>query len=560
MKRLGLNSQGHLEIYIGTVLTALLACFGCTTPQIDGVLLETQLQAGQRSIAEATKLEAERFAKNEFDRAGKLLALAHKAHEEKELAQSAEFGYQAELTAQVAAAKARQHQAQQNLVNTREQQYEKNIQIFQHELEIERIRHDITKIELANALKAVQRSEHKAGTLSTDISELNDSLRRMELRLPLSEAELLVHIAQQNYSGIAATAEHERAASTIAHAFSLIVRGEFTEAEKVTTDAQNQANGLYELAIKKRNTEIDAKRGAQIAIAKAEWMMERAQHLNGNRHAPQQFKKANSHLKRAKLHLGENQYEQARSSTEQAQKNADETVAISEIAEYRQRAQREWDAITAEAEQVINSLKAEIAHQAKTQVPNLEPQLYKLAVSAFATAQAALKNKDYAGAKNAVAESSDYLQRAIANAQAKGSIKANLLTASKRIANASVIEQKDDVLIRINGALFATGSTQLNKQFFPTFTQLAKVLQTNDFRSYTVRIEAHTDTTGPAGVNQNISVGRAKAVKEFLISEGGIDEKRLTAIGLGETQPITTNGKYMKTQNSRIDIIIKIQE
>ncbi len=558
--RLGRNLQVCFEIYIVIFLIALLAFFGCAAPEIDDVLLETQLQGAQRSIAGATALEAERFAGEEFVRAIKLLSLAREAQEHQDIAQSAEFAYQAELMAQIAAAKARQQQAQQYLVSTREQQYQEIIKAHQHELDIERIRHEITKVELANALKTITSLEHRTNVLSTDISELNDSLRRMELRVLLTEAELLVNIARETHPALEVTADYERAQATIVLAVNLIARAEFTEAEKATTDAQKQANGLYELAIKNRTTETEAKTAARIAIAKAESIVERAQYLNANQHAPQQFQQASTHIQRAKRHMDENQYESAHTRAEQAQKSADDAVAIALLAEYRQQAQSELEALAAEAQQVVNTLKAEIAQQAKTQVPQLELQLYKLATAAFATAEAALLDKDYSAAIEAAAESNDYLQRAIENLRAKNSKKVNLLTAAKRIANASIIELKNGVLIRISGNLFAIGSTQLNNRFFATFTQLAKLLQMESFSSYPVRIEAHTDTIGAADVNQNISHGRAKSVQEFLIAEGRVDEKRLTAIGLGETQPIATDGESPEVQNSRIDIIIKTQE
>lgn len=50
-------------------------------------------------------------------------------------------------------------------------------------------------------------------------------------------------------------------------------------------------------------------------------------------------------------------------------------------------------------------------------------------------------------------------------------------------------------------------------------------------------VEGHTDQTGPSERNQVESYQRALAVRQILISEYGFDENRITAIGMGETEP-----------------------
>ncbi len=50
-------------------------------------------------------------------------------------------------------------------------------------------------------------------------------------------------------------------------------------------------------------------------------------------------------------------------------------------------------------------------------------------------------------------------------------------------------------------------------------------------------VEGHTDQTGPSDRNQIESYQRALAVRQILISEFGFDESRVSAIGLGETEP-----------------------
>lgn len=52
-------------------------------------------------------------------------------------------------------------------------------------------------------------------------------------------------------------------------------------------------------------------------------------------------------------------------------------------------------------------------------------------------------------------------------------------------------------------------------------------------------IEGHTDQKGNSEQNQIESYQRALAVRQYLIGELGFDETRVTAIGLGESEPIS---------------------
>ena len=55
-----------------------------------------------------------------------------------------------------------------------------------------------------------------------------------------------------------------------------------------------------------------------------------------------------------------------------------------------------------------------------------------------------------------------------------------------------------------------------------------------------VRVEGHTDATGPAEYNLALSRRRAEAVRDALV-EGGVEASRLSVAALGEEQPIASN-------------------
>ena len=85
---------------------------------------------------------------------------------------------------------------------------------------------------------------------------------------------------------------------------------------------------------------------------------------------------------------------------------------------------------------------------------------------------------------------------------------------------------------------FAFDSTAITSASADLFSNAVDVLQRNP--GITVELDGHTDSIGAEAYNQGLSVRRAQAVKDHLVSEG-IDASRFTVKGFGETQPIASN-------------------
>lgn len=54
----------------------------------------------------------------------------------------------------------------------------------------------------------------------------------------------------------------------------------------------------------------------------------------------------------------------------------------------------------------------------------------------------------------------------------------------------------------------------------------------------TVTIEGHTDAAGSDAYNRTLSRERARAVRDYLVREHGIDGTRLRTVGFGEDRPV----------------------
>ena len=102
--------------------------------------------------------------------------------------------------------------------------------------------------------------------------------------------------------------------------------------------------------------------------------------------------------------------------------------------------------------------------------------------------------------------------------------------------------------------LFDTGSDRLKPESAAAIQAVAKGLQAST--SLKVLIEGHTDATGDAARNIDLSKRRADAVKAMLVAQFGIATDRLTTAGLGAGKPIDGNDTPLgRAQNRRVEFV-----
>ena len=104
--------------------------------------------------------------------------------------------------------------------------------------------------------------------------------------------------------------------------------------------------------------------------------------------------------------------------------------------------------------------------------------------------------------------------------------------------------------------LFDINSSVLRTRALPTLNQIADVL--NRYPDAKVIVTGYTDSTGTEEYNLKLSRRRAESVKNYLISRG-VDPARITAVGLGESDPIDTNQTAEGRQrNRRVEFFVKL--
>ena len=104
------------------------------------------------------------------------------------------------------------------------------------------------------------------------------------------------------------------------------------------------------------------------------------------------------------------------------------------------------------------------------------------------------------------------------------------------------------------GILFDFQSAVIKPESYAVVKDIANVLKEN--ASIRVKVIGHTSSDGDDKANMELSVKRAAAVKELLISEFGLDAARFESEGKGETQPVADNkSKEGKVLNRRVEFI-----
>jgi outer membrane protein OmpA-like peptidoglycan-associated protein len=122
--------------------------------------------------------------------------------------------------------------------------------------------------------------------------------------------------------------------------------------------------------------------------------------------------------------------------------------------------------------------------------------------------------------------------------------------------NVGVIRDGDRLIVRMpQDLLFDVDSTYVRPDLQRDLGVVAQSLL--DYPDSTVEVVGHTDNTGSASYNQDLSERRARSVAGILISDG-VPARRIAAYGRGEDQPIASNyTPEGRQQNRRVEIIIR---
>ncbi|WP_339509820.1 OmpA family protein [Pseudomonas sp. RL_15y_Pfl2_60] len=114
------------------------------------------------------------------------------------------------------------------------------------------------------------------------------------------------------------------------------------------------------------------------------------------------------------------------------------------------------------------------------------------------------------------------------------------------------------LIITLGDVLFDAGHADLKASANRTILKVVQFLQLNPRRI--VRIEGYTDSSGDDAQNLELSRARAQSVADVL-TDLGVDSKRISVKGLGESFPVAENASVKgRAQNRRVEIVFSDEQ
>lgn len=113
----------------------------------------------------------------------------------------------------------------------------------------------------------------------------------------------------------------------------------------------------------------------------------------------------------------------------------------------------------------------------------------------------------------------------------------------------------NDLVLRLTGLKFDVGSAEIKDDMMPLLDKVVEIVQMDNKARLVV--EGHTDASGDAATNLQLSDKRAYSVMMYLRTATGMSADRIKAMGYGSEKPIASNDTSEgRAKNRRNDIVI----
>ena len=100
---------------------------------------------------------------------------------------------------------------------------------------------------------------------------------------------------------------------------------------------------------------------------------------------------------------------------------------------------------------------------------------------------------------------------------------------------------------------FEFNSSKLSPSAVRQLTELGQALASQQLSTGAFEISGHTDSSGSATYNKNLSLKRAKSVELYLLDKFELEPAQLSALGHGEEHPLFTTDPA-NAANRRVEI------
>ena len=558
--------------YLGCIALHIFMVFGFMScaGTVDPILLESSLNDTQNAISEARRLGAAEYATETFNKATRLFEGAQQAQRDGDGILSIELAFWAGMESRIAGAQARQRIAQNRIDEADAEALRVVIQEMEYKIQSAQVRQLIAEEKTRRALTRALRAEQQAIAAHEESiqarKDAQNALLRSQIQIGIDKVELVLDDAKEIGALTYASDNYQTARDLIAQARAALPQDNFDEAKSLVTEAESYANRARIAAVAGKNAaasesqaaKLEAHTNAKVAIARAQFEIDRAEKVSAFEHATELFQRAIASLEGANMALAGEQYDRALRLAAQAESSAHDAFTTAEPVEREHLAKEALEEQIAQAKDTVFRAE-EVLNQQASAATTLIPVLHEQAKTLLAEAKQAIADENYDHAIKAGRQSYDHLMTAIEKGKEIEAVETQILEAATAVPDAETGRTEKGALIRFSGDLFQQGSSKINPKFFPKIGQLAEVLKT--FADYKVRIEGHSDSSGGTDVNLRLTQRRADTFMKYLAEECGVPLERMTAIGLGEDHPIADNNSQVgRDRNRRIDTILLTRE
>jgi len=303
-----------------------------------------------------------------------------------------------------------------------------------------------------------------------------------------------------------------------------------------------------------RPVKIDPK--GPLQLAEAENAVEIARLAGAETYAPDTLQKAVVDLGNARDYLSSGQDRKAAETTARAAAQMAEdarVITYRKIEDERQAAQRAA-ARHAREEAARQSAAAETARAERAAAEQAKSEAEAAAGRARAERAAAEQARAAALQQQQQAQSEADRAQAAAN-QALGErdqMRQRLLQQLNAVMETR--ETARGLIVNINDVLFDFNKYTLKQGAREKLAKVAGILLA--YPGLTLRLEGHTDSVGSDQYNLNLSEERAGAVRAYLVNQG-VPAANVTSVGLGEADPVASNGTAAgRQQNRRVELVV----
>jgi outer membrane protein OmpA-like peptidoglycan-associated protein len=120
---------------------------------------------------------------------------------------------------------------------------------------------------------------------------------------------------------------------------------------------------------------------------------------------------------------------------------------------------------------------------------------------------------------------------------------------------AEVLRTGNSIVLRLVGLSFDSGAATIKSDQAALLEKVERAVEI--FSDSVITVEGHTDSFGGDESNLELSQRRADAVRAYLLANMTLAPYRISAMGYGETRPISSNETAAgRARNRRIDLVV----